>query len=454
MSYENTNIESGVRINSNQFNVNTKMAQLIHEQINTAYNHYYIIKAYEEGRARDISDEPKAPLINKESIPAIIIGSGPSLDKEIEYLKDWKGGIFCSTSQARTLIKYNVEPTHIVALDPFCAWEEIDGIDWSKTKTKLITHPGVWPSLIENWPNDILLYYENIGDPNSFYSTVQKVMYTVREDQGKGIRNPVFRFIIKTGFALFACTPPLQLFAANRLGYGTIFLCGCDFSYPDNKERFTEWSIKPDMLKKIREGELPSLYSEGKNTREESEYWEKKENLLGEIPPERMPIKTNNGIQSERIHIYYKKNFVSAWRLCGATIYTSDHGALNEVPYVDIKKVIKKKGLSFKPQPEYLIKEITDKYLAAIGCYVIEGDDKKKLFVESENPEKDIAQYVKNINQNYVCLNCKNMVNIKDEIDHENGECPVCHVIGSLRHNGKIALDENLDRIRKLLHKK
>jgi hypothetical protein len=50
--------------------------------------------------------------------------------------------------------------------------------------------------------------------------------------------------MVRTSFAIFACSPPLQLFAADKLGYGTAFLFGCDFAFPDNKERFTNWTLK------------------------------------------------------------------------------------------------------------------------------------------------------------------------------------------------------------------
>jgi hypothetical protein len=161
--------EAKVRSDSTLYNKATQERQLIHEQVNTAYNHHTIVEAFKSGRARDIGDEPKAT-----GIPAIIIGSGPSLDYSIQFMKEWKGGIFCSSSQACTLMYYGIEPTHIVALDPFSSHEEISSIDWSKTKTKLIVHPGVWPSMVDYWPNEMLMYIECLGKPDSFYADIQK----------------------------------------------------------------------------------------------------------------------------------------------------------------------------------------------------------------------------------------------------------------------------------------
>ena len=123
---------------SNMYNEATNKSQLKHEIISSAYNHKYIISAVHEGRAYDISEEPKV-----DKVPAIIFGSGASLDKALPYLKDWKGGTFCTTSHAESLIRFGVEPTYIIDLDPMCPWSDISDIDWSKTKTKLIMHPGV-----------------------------------------------------------------------------------------------------------------------------------------------------------------------------------------------------------------------------------------------------------------------------------------------------------------------
>ena len=86
-------------------------------------------------------------------------------------------------------------------------------------------------------------------------------------------------------------------------------------------------------------------------------YWNKKECPLETVPAERGPMITNNNIPSERIHVYYKKNFMSAWRLSGDTIYTTDHGAITEIPYTDLKKLIKKQGYGYVPQQAWLLND-------------------------------------------------------------------------------------------------
>ena len=49
--------------------------------------------------------------------PAIILGSGPSLDDTVPYLKDWKGAILCSTSQLAVCEANGIIPTYVVLID-------------------------------------------------------------------------------------------------------------------------------------------------------------------------------------------------------------------------------------------------------------------------------------------------------------------------------------------------
>jgi len=348
------------------------------------------MEAFHEGKARDIADEQK-----ENGKPCIVIGSGPSLDEQIGFLKDWKGGIICTTSHARTLIHFGVEPTHILALDPFCTWEEIEGVDWSKTRTKLVCHPGVYSTLIEHWPNEFVLYRQNGGDPNSFYGSTQKRMYTISRDSGKGIRNPLLNYMIRTEITLFASSPPMQMFVAQVLGYGTIFLCGVDFGFHSGKSRFTEY-----------------VPSEGK--------WEKKESPIGN----NATIVGDNGVLTQDIHLYYKKNFFSAWRLSKQTVYSCDKGLLYEVPYKDIQEVVKNQGEGFLVQDEAFIAEIAEKYLIRVGAFAVYSS-KGLSFLEFKE-KNDIIGYIDNLKKRYTCPVCKAPLMANDDKDHTGENCPNC----------------------------
>lgn len=412
---------------SEEYNKGTIQTQLIHEEVNTAANWHTIVEAIKSGRARDIDDEPKTDQ------PCFILGSGPSLDDSIKYLKEWKGGIICTTSHALTLMYYGIEPTHILVLDPFCIQEEIAGIDWSKTRTKLIIHPSVHPSIVENWPNEMLLYIQNSGKPNSFYQNTQKRMYTHREGD---LRNPTFHFYIRTEIAIFACSPPMQMFVADKLGYKALFLAGCDFGYHTDKDRFTDFTIvKPGYFAPV--GNSNDVWVEP--------IWEEHRHDYKPHPGIKI---SNNGLPTEEIHLYYKKNFLSAWRLCLHQVYSTDHGAMPEVPYADIKKVIKKQGLEFPKQSKQFISKIVERYLASVNAFVVEAET-GVVFVESNNYKQELMDFMMNLRRTYQCPSCKVMVKAEDKKDHFGERCPNCKN-DNLGYATKIDIDYNMKKFERL----
>lgn len=431
------NNESSIRSNSQMYNQGTIMKQLIHEEVNTAMNYHTIIERIKAGTARDISAVPKCYDM-PEKTPAFVLGSGPSLDDAIPFLKNWAGGIFCTTSHALTLMRYGIEPTHIVALDPFCTWDEIAGIDWSKTNTKLITHPGIWPSLLQNWPNEMYLYIENLGRPDSFYATTQKRMFTWREDVGKGIREPLFHYYIPTEITLFACSPPIQMFCADILGYGTIFLSGVDFAYSKDKDRFTDYTIDIEASNNPDNFKLDGI---------DNKVWIEHKHPYVPVDDE---VTTNNGLKTHQVHLYYKKNMLTAWRLSKQTVYTTDHGAITEIPFVDIEHVIKKNGYHFNKQSPGFIADSVEKYLASVGAFVVETKAGGMSFVESVNVEKELTNFMYQIFNEYHCPECKQNIKADNRNEHVGELCPTCKK-GKLVHINDIDIPKHIDKYIRLL---
>jgi hypothetical protein len=432
----NYNNESNIRSNSEMYNAGTRSKQQIHEEYNTGKNLAICEKLIDEGRARDIEDEPK---MNGE--PVFIIGSGPSLDKSIALMKDWKGGIICSPSHARTFMYHGIQPTHIVALDPFESWSELEGVDWSVTRTKLVTHPGVWPDLIKNWPNDILLYRQNIGRADSFYATTQRNMYSNRE----GDRNKAtFNFSIRTEMTVFASSTPLQLFVANRLGYGMPFLAGCDWAFHSGKDRFTEYTVKKaDSVQQV--GNSPAVVIPAE--------WEKHEHPF--TPPEKPTpgedlIKTINGLFTTNVLLYYKKNMISAWRLFDKTIYSTDHGSVTEIPYMSIEKVVRTQGRVAKERAQEWNRKTSERYLAKVGSWIIENEAGGKNFIEAVDPEVQLTAWMIKMSRIYVCQQCGSVGEANDGDNHNDEACPVC-AGGKLLQQNPIDIDKNMARVRRLM---
>lgn len=422
--------ESELRTQSNKYNAVTSKTQGYQEIRNSAENWHLIMEYYKSGRAKDLSHEAK-----KLNAPVFITGSGPSLDKAIFYLKSWKGDIVTHYSQALTLMYHGIEPDYIVALDAICNFEGLDGVDWSKTKTKLVCHPGVWPSLFEKWPNDFLLYRQNMGDANAFAMNEQKLMYTDRKSSLQEALDGSFCLdpMIKTEITMFACTPPTQLFVAQVLQYGAVFLAGLDFAYHDNQERFTNY-VKQD----------------GK--------W------IGNTPmlpdPDNPRITTNNGLKTDQMHLYYKKNFISACRLSMQRVFSTDEGAIlpNEIPYADIEKVVKSGGKVKDITPEQRMWQY-EKYLAKQDCFILEFA-RGYSFVEVVKPVENAEGFqVRDITSNLIQRNryhscsmkgCEQSFMVNDDKDHSGENCPVCgHK--SLYRTNPANIEKNVARVKKLL---
>jgi len=407
--------ESELRTQSDKYNAATAVTMGYQEIYNSAANWQTIMDAFEIGQAKDLNEEPKKLLK-----PVVLTGSGPSLDDSIEKLRLWQGAIVCHYSQALTLMHYDIEPDYIVALDAICNWEGLQGVPWEKTKTKLVLHAGMWPSLVKNWPNEMLFYRQNMGKPDSFGMSEQKIMYSDRPGTLEDALATRVKFIpkIKTELTMFACTPPAQLFVAQVLQYGNVFLSGMDFAYHGRKERFTNWIVT-------------------------DEGWKSEEHIL----PEREYVKTNNGLDTDPLHLYYKKNMISACRLSGQQIYTTDKGAITEMPYISIDDLISGKKLP-KIDPETR-KKTYDRYLASISCFAIDYE-KGSSFVEVKDPERDLTGFMMMRNRSYGCKSCGAEMNASDDIDHTGDKCPQCQN-GKITRINPVDIESNMKRIRKAI---
>ena len=434
--------EKDLHLPSSPRNESMLNTQTIHEVFNSGRNLHTILEAEKEGRAHDISHVPK---VNR--TPAFVLSSGPSLDEVLPLLKDWKGGIFCSPSHARTLVYHGAPPTHVVALDPFCSWNEMKGVDWAQYKTKLVVQPGVFPELLANWPNEMLLYRQFLGNHDTFYAREQNQMYTHRKLAGEDLRdrmNRVTEFapIIPTEMTVFACSPPMEMFAANVLGYGNIFLTGCDFAFPHGKSRFTEWTPNEDGTWTAS----PRPFAQ-EDTVDHSFADYKAEIATDEIP--NPVVTTSNGLATNEFHLYYKKNMLTAIRLSCQNVFDTDDGAITELIKVKAKEVIERQGKGYKRQTKKEIAARIEPYLAGTGCFVLEGPGGKS-FVESLNPRAELVGYMKQVRRVYNCNVCGAQGISNDDADHDGENCKACPT-GKLHRYNDINIAANMRRIEKLI---
>ena len=342
-------VNEAVRVVSDQFNSATTERHYRNEVVFSFHNHREIMNAMEEGRAVDLATLPKHPRTS-----ALLIGSGPSLDEALPLLKDWKGHIICSTSQAPTLLAWGREPEHIVALDPDSNQQELfaEG-DWKGRKTVLHIHPGVTPGLVKWWPGKIALY-RKLQPQQPFYAGEQAMGYSAIGGKGVDYRyhtsdQPIG---ITAQVPMLANVMPAQICIGKHLGYSQMVLVGVDFSFPDDKERFTS---------QVWDG---SQWIENKPISLEDYYTQ--------TDSEKDPLVETelDGLITTGIQIFYSYQTIIACRLVErSVINTSSKGLLRILPYVPIKKVIQEGNKGVKGFTHAQQVKACEEYLAQQNIY-------------------------------------------------------------------------------------
>jgi CMP-N-acetylneuraminic acid synthetase len=312
-------------------------------------------------KARNGSDIFAPGNVLKEPKPALIIGSGPSLDAALPLLKNWEGGSFCSTSQGSTLLYYGHEPTHMVAYDINTNPKEFEWADtWANRRTVLVTHPGMFPGTIDYWPGK-RMYFKSMDTSNFFFTNVLPVAY------GDVIPSHMF---------LFSCSVAAQMSLAHALGYSPLYFIGCDFL----ADRFSRWRYDREAKEWKCDPELHGVF-----------------NHKG--------IKSANGLMSDPLQIFYKRSTLCVWRIDGSDcIQCSPSTIISEMPYVPFGQVMVKQGLGFedKPLSKQQRNDAIEKYLVRFNQFILtfepDGAGKESFRVleshQRSDWEADVQRYI------------------------------------------------------------
>jgi len=296
--------------------------------------------------------------------PCIIIGSGPSLDRYIEELRDWKGGIMCSTSHATTLKYYGIDPTYIVIFDCESHAEEMYAKKWDYSKTSLILIPGTHPKVINQWKGR--KYYYAVYDPFvQFWNTITPA----------GFGN-----MIHTITAPYGHTSPTLLSHAKLLGYSPIFAYGMDTGYPsvDAMHRFTMWRYGRDKYKRV----LDKKDNEKVIRNPDYKKWvctppvTAKESEKGHFE-----FAEENGKPTNPIFLYYRKTFFACYWLEAVDVIDCTDGIMNGIlPSADGHQVIKQQGRGFEHllRTSERIREYIEPWLAAHSTYYFWVEDPRE----------------------------------------------------------------------------
>jgi len=221
--------------------------------------------------------------------PAIIIGSGPSLDEAAPLLKDWKHPIFSPTSALFSILRWGRKPDYACAFDSLWSlYEDFKFKKYSWEGTTLITHPNAEPKLLEAWKWN-KYYFRRMFQGHEFFELTFPMMFPW----------------IKIGFRFTGCVVNNAVSIASFLGFSPIFLVGVDFGWKDKKNtKSTTWEETKDgwvMQPNIPMSDTRKCIEYRNGTFTHPEYISFKRGLLGIINSEMETdfVNCSNGLVDE-----------------------------------------------------------------------------------------------------------------------------------------------------------
>lgn len=147
-------------------------------------------------------------------IPSIVVGAGPSLDKNIRYLRRAceKAVILCCDAALKPLMAHDIVPNFVIVLDP---QEEIARFlcNVPQKGITLVVPTIVHPSILELWEGDVLFF-------NKFAPDIPTLVEIQKAVPQIGILTP--------GGTVLSVTYDL----AFQAGCNPILFAGQDLSYP------------------------------------------------------------------------------------------------------------------------------------------------------------------------------------------------------------------------------
>ncbi|KKK92505.1 hypothetical protein LCGC14_2702260, partial [marine sediment metagenome] len=378
MNIPELKLEDAAHLHSKNYNDATSARHLNNEIRFSFHNHAGLVKAFKEGRAVDLRNVPKV-----KDKPILIIGSGPTLNKEWPLIKKWKGAIMVSSSQATTAVYHGVDPDHIICLDPDTNPGEFLVDTWEGRKSAIIAHPGVNPLLFDFWKGPIYMF-RKMQPQTPFFANAQRIGYqTLGKTKGElGYRYATegIEDLIASEIPMLACVLPAQVCIAKQLGYTKQFLIGADFAHPNDIDRFDRWDYVNGAWKEtksknaivVREGCTISTAD---------------------------PLIRINGLLTTQMMVFYLHQFVTAWRITECdVINTSNEGLSTMFPYVPMERVIETQGAT-KGYDLEDIRLASEEYLAQQNIYFITVGKHGVMPHEFKDPISEIPKMLHQVKQ-------------------------------------------------------
>ncbi|MGF7400336.1 DUF115 domain-containing protein [Thermoanaerobacterium thermosaccharolyticum] len=162
------------------------------------------------------------------NIPAVIVSAGPSLDKNIDQLKEAKGKcvIICVGTALKALLKKNIEPDFVVSIDG--GEKNFEHFDGCKINSPLVYDLTLYPKILKEYEGPLI-----IAEIASTYTKLLSDRLSL--DFGK----------LSTGPSV----ANLSLDFAYMLGCNPIIFIGQDLSYLDYRTHASGTTYEKDRIK-------------------------------------------------------------------------------------------------------------------------------------------------------------------------------------------------------------
>lgn len=299
--------------------------------------------------------------------PAIIVGSGPSLEKAAPHLRKWRGAIFCSASNALMVRRWaGRNPDYLCIFDANRSWDAyLKGNDWRGTT--LITHPSIEPKTMRRWPSHrryyLMMHIPRIDraalkqhtdgnkmDLDDFANFIKRQHFGTELFENI---NPTLFPMIQTVILNAGCTANNAIQCADFMGYDPLFLCGIDFGFPNGRVRTTGWRRKSlwQIVRDAAVGPSPQPNDVPKDmlTRRFStwraEHSWNRPNSTDRY--RRRQHRSENGILTTEEQIEYKIAMFSIMKIDKPNLIDCSDGIITELPKIDIAEVIGHGGYGF-----------------------------------------------------------------------------------------------------------
>jgi len=257
-------------------------------------------------------------LKGTEKGPAVVIGSGPSLNETAPLLGKWKGAVFTSGSNALVATRWGHQPEYICVFDAGdTMYPKLFGYDWEGST--LLCNPSITPYILKNWKWK-KYYYLMRHHGVQWFDEILPLAF------GDFLRFPYQAPpCIRIGVSNAGCTVNNAIQLAHYIGYDPIFLIGVDFGYPYDAngkpmERCTRW-VKS--------------FGEWKDVGIEETH-------------DRKLHMSDNGILTTEEQIEYKNAMMTVYKLDKPQLFDCSNGIITELPKVDFKEVVEKNGKGFE----------------------------------------------------------------------------------------------------------